>query len=166
MVLALRRAPGPHSFGDAPMKALGNLPGQLTTFVGREATIAAIRRRLQADRLVSLVGPGGCGKTRLAIEIGRHVADLRPDGVFFVDLSGLSDPGLVPSAVLGPRAGAAPGRDPVDVLVTQLSERHVLLLLDNCEHLVDACASLADAVVRAAPRYGPCHFARASGGNR
>ena len=134
------------------MKAPGNLPGQITTFVGREATIATVHRRLQADRLVSLVGPGGCGKTRLAIEAARQVADLRPDGVFFVDLSGLSDPSLVPSAILGTLGlRAAPGRDPVDVLVAQLSERHVLLLLDNCEHLVDACASLADAVARGCP---------------
>ena len=153
VLLALRRARAHTSFGDAPMKALGNLPGQLTTFVGREATIATVRRRLPPDRLVSLVGPGGCGKTRLAIEIGRQVADLRPGGVFFVDLSGLSDPGLVPGAVLGTLGlRAAPGRDPVDVLVTQLCERRVLLLLDNCEHLVDACASLADALVRGCPK--------------
>jgi predicted ATPase len=99
--------------------ALGNLPGQLTTFVGREAAVALVGRRLQADRLVSLVGPGGCGKTRLALEIGQKVAELRPDGVFFVDFSGLSDPGLVTSAVLralGLRAG--PRRDPLEVLVT------------------------------------------------
>jgi predicted ATPase/DNA-binding CsgD family transcriptional regulator len=135
------------------VKALWNSPGQLTSFVGREATVATVGYRLQADRLVSLVGPGGCGKTRLAIEIGRDLADRRPDGVFFVDLSGLSDPGLVPGAVLraiGLRA--APGRDPVAVLVSQLSERDVLLVLDNCEHLVDACASLADALVRGCPR--------------
>ena len=135
------------------MKALGNLPGQLTSFVGREATVALVGRRLQADRLVSLVGPGGCGKTRLAIETGRRFADLRSDGVFFVDLSALSDPGLVPGAVLravGLRA--APGRGRVGALVSQLSERDVLLLLDNCEHLVDACASLADALVRGCPR--------------
>jgi len=135
------------------MKVPGNLPGQLTSFVGREATIATVRDRLQADRLVSLVGPGGCGKTRLAIEIGRDVADRRTDGVFFVDLSGISDPGLVPGAVVGTLGlQAAPGRDPVGVLVSRLSERDVLVILDNCEHLVDACASLADAMVRGCPR--------------
>ena len=167
-LLALRRARAHTSFGDARMKAVENLPGQLTTFVGREAISATVRRCLQADRLVSLVGPGGCGKTRLAIETGRRVADLRPDGVFFVDVSGLSDPGLVPGAVLGALGlRVASGRDPVDTLVAQLSERHVLLLLDNCEHLVDACASLTDALMPRLPHgLGPRHFARTSGGNR
>ncbi len=65
-----------------------------------QAAVAMVGDRLQADRLVSLVGPGGCGKTRLAIEVGRDVAGRRPHGVFFVDLSGISDPGLVPGAVL------------------------------------------------------------------
>ncbi|MGD0810157.1 MAG: LuxR family transcriptional regulator, partial [Acidimicrobiales bacterium] len=135
------------------MKVQGNLPGQLTTFVGREAAVAMVGDRLQADRLVSLVGPGGCGKTRLAIEVGREVADRRPDGVFFVDLSGISEPGLVPAAVLGVLGlQAAPGRDPVGVLVTQLSKRKVLVVLDNCEHLIDACASVADALVRGCPQ--------------
>ena len=140
------------SFGDSAVKAFGNLPGQLTSFVGREATVTMVRHRLGAEQLVSLVGPGGCGKTRLAIEIGREMADRRPDGVFFVDLSGLSDPGLVPGAVLralGLRA--APGRDPGGVLVGKLCARNLLLLLDNCEHLVDASASLADALARGCP---------------
>ncbi len=139
--------------GDLSVKVPGNLPGQLTSFVGREATIATVRDRLQADRLVSLVGPGGCGKTRLAIEVGRGVAACRPDGAFFVDLSGISDPGLVPAAVLRVFGLRDPsGRDPCEVLVTQLSERDVLVVLDNCEHLVDACASLVDTLVRGCPR--------------
>jgi len=149
--------PGPTLLlGDLSVKVPGHLPGQLTSFVGREATIATVRERLQADRLVSLIGPGGCGKTRLAIEVGREVAACRPDGVFFVDLSGISDPALVPGAVVGALGlQAAPGRDPVGVLVSRLSERDVLLILDNCEHLVDACAALVDALVRGCPRCGP-----------
>jgi predicted ATPase len=140
-------------FGDRSVKVQGNLPGHLTTFVGREAAVAMVGDRLKADRLVTLVGPGGCGKTRLAIEVGRVVADCRPDGVFFVDLSGISEPGLVPGAVLGVLGlQAAPGRDPVRVLVTQLSKRDLLIVLDNCEHLIDACALLADALVRGCPR--------------
>jgi len=130
-----------------------SLPAQLTSFIGRGSAIELVRRQLVEHRLVSVVGPGGCGKTRLAIEVGRDVTGQRPDGVFFVDLSGISDPGLVPGAVLGVLGlRAAPGRDPVGVMVTQLSERDVLLVLDNCEHLVEACASLAGALVLGCPR--------------
>ena len=95
------------------MKALGNLPYQLTSFIGRDAAVAMVGRRLPADRLVTLVGPGGSGKTRLALEVGRTVAELRPHGVFFVDLSGVSEPELVPNCVLqvlGLRS--APGQTP------------------------------------------------------
>lgn len=82
------------------MKASGKLPGQLTSFVGREPAVLMVCQRLQSDRFVTLVGSGGCGKTRLSLEVGRRVAEVRPDGVFFVDLSGLTEPGLVPNAVL------------------------------------------------------------------
>ena len=85
--------------GTAPGEAR-RLPGQLTNFIGREATLSTVSRRLADDRLVTLVGAGGCGKTRIAIEVGRLVRAARPDGVFFVDLSGLSDPVLVPGALL------------------------------------------------------------------
>ena len=81
------------------VKPPGNLPGQLTSFVGREGTIGAVGQRLAQDRLVSLVGPGGCGKTRLAIEVARQAQSRRPDGVFFVDLSALSNPALVAGSV-------------------------------------------------------------------
>jgi predicted ATPase/DNA-binding CsgD family transcriptional regulator len=144
---------GPHFYGDAVVKGQADLPGQLTSFVGREPTIARVVRRLQVDRLVTLVGPGGCGKTRLSVEVGRRVVDLRHDGVFFVDLSGLSDPRLVANSVLqvlGLRA--APGRDPIEILLARLPKRELLLILDNCEHLLDACASLANALTRGCPK--------------
>lgn len=89
----------------------GSLPGQLTSFIGRRSTIELVGRRLAEHRLVSLVGPGGCGKTRLAIEAGQRTKVVPGDSVFFVDLSGLSDPALVPSTVLrdphAPLAGGA-----------------------------------------------------------
>jgi predicted ATPase/DNA-binding CsgD family transcriptional regulator len=131
------------------MTAASNLPGQLTSFIGRQPTIAAVGRLLAQDRLVTMVGPGGCGKTRLALEIAREALEVRPDGVFFVDLSGLSDPGLVPNAVV--RAVGLPeavGRDPVDLLTAQLSKRSLLVLLDNCEHLLNASALLVEALIR------------------
>jgi predicted ATPase/DNA-binding CsgD family transcriptional regulator len=130
-------------------KALGSLPGQLTSFIGRRSTMELVSRRLAEHRLVSLVGPGGCGKTRLAIEVGQRTKLVPPEGVFFVDLSGLSDPALVPSTVLRTLGlGEAPGQGPLESLVARLSERDVLVVLDNCEHLIDACAALAEALAR------------------
>jgi predicted ATPase/DNA-binding CsgD family transcriptional regulator len=123
----------------------------ITSFVGRASTIELVRSRLIEHRLVSLVGPGGCGKTRLALEFIRQSMGLQ-DCAAFVDLSGLSDPALVPDAVtraLGLRE--VPGQDPLETLSTQLSKRELLLLLDNCEHLVEACAALAIALARDCP---------------
>ncbi len=136
----------------ALVKPWGRLPSQLTSFIGRRATIELVDRRLAKHRLVSLVGPGGCGKTRLAIEVGQRTTVVPPGSVFFVDLSGLSDPRLVPGTVL--RAlGLWETQDggPLESLTTQLSERDLLVLLDNCEHLIDACAALADALGRECP---------------
>ncbi len=136
-----------------PLPAPSGLPSELTSFVGREADLALVSSRLAEHRLVTLVGPGGCGKTRLGVEVGRQALAAPPGGVCFVDLSGLSDPDLVPSAVLsalglrGAQAGAL-----VEVLVSQLGDREVLVLLDNCEHVIGACAALADAVARGCPR--------------
>jgi non-specific serine/threonine protein kinase len=125
-------------------KALGSLPGQLTSFIGRRSTTELVGRRLAAHRLVSLVGPGGCGKTRLAIEVAQRTKLVPPEGVFFVDLSGLRDEGLVPGTVLralGLRE--LPGESPLQTLTARLSTREVLVLLDNCEHVLGACAEVA-----------------------
>jgi predicted ATPase/DNA-binding CsgD family transcriptional regulator len=139
-------APGPpHTW---PMVSL---PVQLTSFVGRASAIEMVRRRLKEERLVSLVGPGGCGKTRLAIEVARQAMGPQ-DCVVFVDFSGLSDPALVPGAViraLGLRE--VPGQDPLETLLSQLSERALLLILDNCEHLIAACAAVAGTLARSCP---------------
>ena len=131
------------------VQAPGVLPRQLTRFIGRGSTIELVGSRLAEHRLVSLVGPGGCGKTRLAIEVGRRTTLVPPGNVFFVDLSGLSDPRLVPVTVLralGLRE--APGTGPLGSLIAQLLKRDLLVLLDNCEHLSDACAALLDALAR------------------
>ena len=135
------------------MSPAGNLPRQLTTFVGRRGMIVVAGRRLAEDRLVSLVGPGGCGKTRLAVEVGRQLESSRSDGVFFVDLSGLSDPSLVPGLVADTLGlHNAGGANPDQALVAYLGQRQVLLLLDNCEHVLDAAAALAVRLVRGCPK--------------
>jgi predicted ATPase/DNA-binding CsgD family transcriptional regulator len=130
----------------------GNLPAELTTFVGRRRQLQEIKSALAAARLVTLVGTGGVGKTRLAL---RSAADLRrgiPDGVWLVELAGLEDAELVTKTVmisLGLRDESS--QWPVSRLIEYLASRRLLLVLDNCEHLLDACAVLADAVLREAP---------------
>src|SRR5271163_3011250 len=128
-----------------------SLPAQLTNFVGRGSTIELIRRRLGEHRLVSLVGPG-CGKTRLAIEVVSEASWVPPDCVVFVDFSGLSNSALVPDAVthaLGLQE--VPGQDPLQALSAQLSKRKLLIVLDNCEHLVDACSAMATTLTGSCP---------------
>ncbi|HXW82111.1 MAG TPA: AAA family ATPase, partial [Acidimicrobiales bacterium] len=134
------------------MKPPGSLPVQLTSFVGRAACVDLVGRLLAENRLVSLVGPGGCGKTRLAVEVGRRAAPVAPDRVFFVDLAGLSDPGLLPGTVLralGLRE--VPGHKPMETLVSRLSGRQVLIILDNCEHLAAACSDMAAQLTEVCP---------------
>ena len=131
---------------EAPTR-VGHLPRQLTSFIGRQATLSLTRRRLADDHLVTLVGPGGSGKTRIAIEVGRMVRTARPDGVFFVDLVDVADQTLLQGAVLqalGLRE--VPGRGATDVLLSFVAERDLLVVLDTCEHLVDAAAALAHAL--------------------
>ncbi|MBV9577293.1 MAG: tetratricopeptide repeat protein [Chloroflexi bacterium] len=123
------------------------LPVPLTSFIGREREMAAIRDRLETARLVTLVGPGGVGKTRLAIEAARSQR-----GAVFVDLSSLADPQLMTTAVaaaLGIRE--QPDMPLLDLVSLNLSSRRVLLLLDNCEHLVQACAMLTQHLLRKCP---------------
>lgn len=135
------------------VRARGNLPAELSSFVGRRLQVQEIKTRLAASRLVTLVGPGGVGKTRLAL---RTAADLErgvEDGVWLVELGGLTDAKLVPETVMaavGLRDEA--GRWPLSRLIDHISSKRLLLVLDNCEHLADACAVLADALLRDAPK--------------
>ncbi len=122
-----------------------NLPRQLTGFIGREAEISQVKLLLETHPLVTLTGSGGVGKTRLSIQVAEEVLERFPDGVWFVDLAPLSDPGLVAQTIasgLGLRE--EPGRSILETLTGFLGGKQALLVLDNCEHLVDACARLVD----------------------
>jgi predicted ATPase/DNA-binding CsgD family transcriptional regulator len=129
-----------------------NLPAPLTSFVGRERELAEVKRLLAGTRLLTLVGAGGCGKTRLALQAAREVLEEYADGVWLVDLASLSDPDLVPQAVASALSvSEQPGRSVTESLVRYLRPKVVLLLVDNCEHLVSGCAILADALLRGCP---------------
>jgi predicted ATPase len=129
-----------------------NLPLQLTSFVGRERELGEVARRLGAARLVTLTGPGGVGKTRLALQAAAAAQEAHPDGVWLVELGGLADPSLVPQAVAA-AAGVQeePGRPLAAALADALRPKRLLLVLDNCEHLAGACARLAAALLLACP---------------
>jgi predicted ATPase/DNA-binding SARP family transcriptional activator/tetratricopeptide (TPR) repeat protein len=129
-----------------------NLAPALTSFVGREREIADVHRLLSKGGLLTLTGVGGAGKTRLAEESARRLTESFADGVWFADLARVSDPRLVPDAVaaalgLDPAAGSRPLR----TLVARLTAKSLLRILDNCEHLLAACAELASEVRRACP---------------
>ncbi|MDT5347050.1 MAG: hypothetical protein QOH91_337 [Mycobacterium sp.] len=133
--------------------AAHNLPAQLTSFVGRRAEIASVRTALVANRLVTLTGAGGVGKTRLAVQVAAQMADEFSDGVWYVDLAPITAGEVVP--VTGARALGLPdqpGRSTMDTLLRFVRDRHMLVLLDNCEHLLDASATLLAALLGAAPR--------------
>jgi predicted ATPase/class 3 adenylate cyclase len=129
-----------------------NLPAQFTSFVGREQQLAQAMQQLASSRLVSLIGPGGTGKTRLALQLAADMISSYPDGVWFTELAPISDPALIPQAV-GSAMGIREqmGMPLMDLLIDYLRPKRVLLILDNCEHLVEACAKLADRILRACP---------------
>jgi predicted ATPase/DNA-binding SARP family transcriptional activator len=135
----------------APARAA--LPEVLTSFVGRERELVELHRLLQRARLVTLTGPGGAGKTRLALEAAARRAPAVPDGAWFADLGALRDPVLVAQAVATTLGVPIPANRPaLDALVAHLAPtRGTLIVLDTCEHLLDACAHLAEALLSAAP---------------
>ncbi|MHC3474439.1 ATP-binding protein [Streptomyces sp. 7R007] len=137
------------------MTTAGGLSAELTTLVGRRAETARIVRLLSRARLVTLTGVGGVGKTRLALRAARDTARDFPDGVHIVELADLREADLLAQSVGTGLGLANPGRDPAGAthaLAAHLRDRQALLVLDNCEHLVDSCARLADVLLRAAPR--------------
>ncbi|MFO1283038.1 MAG: tetratricopeptide repeat protein [Burkholderiales bacterium] len=130
-----------------------NLPQQLTSLVGRERELAEVKRMLGTTRLLTLLGPGGIGKTRIALHVAAEVMDDHPDGVWFVDLAPLTEAQLVPQAlasVLGVTEEA--GRPVLEAVVKHLKDRRALVVLDNCEHVLHACAELASHLLRSAGR--------------
>ena len=129
-----------------------NLPQQLTSFIGREHELAEVRRQLRQARLLTLVGVGGLGKSRLSLQVAAEALDAYPDGVWFVELAPVTDSRLVPQAVasvLGVKEDA--GRPVLDALLKFIHDRRLLVVLDNCEHLAQACADLARKLLEAAP---------------
>ena len=141
-----------------PLKSLEvlvtNLPAlQLTSFVGRDREMAEIKAQVAAARLLTLLGPGGTGKTRLALEMGSGLLEQFPKGVWLVELAPLSDPDLVIQTVATVfNVREAPGRPLLDSLIDYLKPRELLLVLDNCEHLIEASARLAGALLRGCPQ--------------
>ena len=129
-----------------------NLPQQVTSFVGREREIKDVKRLLESTRLLTVTGAGGTGKTRLILQVAAELLQAGGDGIWFVELAPLTDPALIPrvlATVLGVRE--SPGRTLTEALVQHLHRRKLLILLDNCEHLLGGCAELADAILRACP---------------
>lgn len=128
-----------------------NLPHYLTSFVGREGELTALKRLVARSRMVTLTGPGGAGKSRLAAALGRACLNLWPDGAWWVELAPVSDPRQVAGAVVS--SLALPGRGPAqDVVIAWLAARRALLVLDNCEHLVAACAEFCQAALERCPQ--------------
>jgi predicted ATPase/DNA-binding SARP family transcriptional activator len=140
-----------------------NLRARLTSFIGREEEIDRVAKLLDENRLVTLTGPGGAGKTRLAVESADRLTERMPGGVWLAELAPVGDPAEVPQALLsalglreraliGNMRGTAPaGTDPVGRLVAALAGERLLIVLDNCEHLIDACARLADRLLADCP---------------
>jgi len=131
-----------------------NLPASVSSFIGREQQMREVRRLLTTTRLLTLTGPGGCGKTRLALQCISDLLSLAeyPDGIYWVGLAGIDKQELVPQAVatcLNVREHGE--RGPTETLVDTLRTKHLLVVLDNCEHLLAACAELADQLLRASP---------------
>jgi predicted ATPase len=129
-----------------------NLPIHLTSFIGRERERNETARLVTQNRLVTLIGAGGIGKTRLALQTGQSLLNEYPDGVWFIPLESLADEDLVPQTVVSFLSIPEPAdQHPVESLINELQNKTLLLILDNCEHLLDACAQLAEALLKNCP---------------
>jgi predicted ATPase/class 3 adenylate cyclase len=145
--------------GFPPLRSLGNpalannLPAQLASFVGRDKELAEVRALIGSSRLVTLTGAAGCGKTRLSLQLAAELVDGSGDGVWLVELAAVAGEEAVPSAIAAALGMAGqPGRPVVEVLLDALAPQNMLIVLDNCEHLIGGCAKTADAIMRRCPR--------------
>src|SRR4030095_5104701 len=129
-----------------------NLPQQLTSFIGREKEQAEIVRLIAKNRLVTLTGSGGVGKTRLSLQVAAEVLNEFPDGAWFIELAPLTNPNLIPQSILAAlHLGEQAGKSPLQVLKEQLNDKKLFLILDNCEHLIEASAKVVHALLMSAP---------------
>jgi predicted ATPase/class 3 adenylate cyclase len=140
-----------------PLRSLeilpNNLPAQVTSFVGREREMAEIKRIFPTTRLLTLTGPGGTGKTRLSLQLAADLLDQFPHGVWLVELSTVSDPTLIPETMINAVGiREVPDRSPLTTLVEALRTRQLLLVLDNCEHLIAGCAQVVSNLLRSCPQ--------------
>jgi predicted ATPase/class 3 adenylate cyclase len=145
--------------GFAPLRSLGNpalpnnLPAQLSVFIGRAREVAEVRALVESCRLVTLTGAGGCGKTRLGLQVAAELLDGSGDGVWLVELAAVTDQDAVPAATCQAlRLAVNPGRPALEALLDALASQDVLIVVDNCEHLIGGCAKAAEAILRRCPR--------------
>src|SRR5580704_15997430 len=145
--------------GFPPLRSLGNpalpnnLPVQLSAFIGRDREVAEVRALVESSRLVTLTGAGGCGKTRLGLQVAAELLDGSGDGVWLAELAAVTGEDAVPSAISQAlRLAGQPGRPALEALLDALAAQDVLIVLDNCEHLIGGCAKTVDAIVRRCPR--------------
>ena len=145
--------------GFPPLRSLGNpalpnnLPAQPSAFIGRDREVAEVRALVESCRLVTLTGAGGCGKTRLGLQVAAELLDGSGDGVWLVELAAVTDQGAVASAISQAlRLVAQPGRPVLEALLDALALQDVLIVVDNCEHLIGGCAKATEAIVRRCPR--------------
>jgi predicted ATPase/class 3 adenylate cyclase len=142
-----------------PLRSLGNpalqnnLPAQLATFIGRDRELSELRVLVESCRLVTLTGAGGSGKTRLSLQVAAGLLDGSGDGVWLVELAAVSDEEAVAPAICEAlRMAAQPGRPVLETLLDALAPQDVLIVLDNCEHLIGGCAEIAEAILQRCPR--------------
>jgi predicted ATPase/DNA-binding winged helix-turn-helix (wHTH) protein len=151
-VMAVQAVEESSSHTNASYTKRTNLPAHLTRFIGREREIAEVTALLQKKRLITLTGSGGVGKTRLALEAGAQLLGHFPDGVWLAEFAPLADETLVPATVAGVfHLQEQPGRSLLDMLISYIGEKQMLAIFDNCEHVIESSAELAEALLKACP---------------